>query len=41
LDAIWDEESVKRIRDEASGADLDILDVGSRRDSIRFDGAEG
>jgi hypothetical protein len=26
------------IREERLGADLDILDVGSRRERIRFDG---
>ena len=34
-------ESVRRIRDLGSVADLDILVVGCRRDMIRFAGAVG
>jgi len=39
LDLICEAVSVKRMRDAVSGEDLDIFDVGSLRDNIRFDRA--
>lgn len=38
FDRIVDEESVIVIREEALGADFDILAEGSRSDKILFDG---
>jgi hypothetical protein len=38
FDRIVDDESVIVIREEALGADFDILADGSRSDRIRFDG---
>jgi len=39
LDSICLGESVRRMREAVSGDDLDILEVGSRRERIRFEGA--
>jgi hypothetical protein len=33
--------SVRRMREERSGEDLDIFEEGSRRERIRFAGAKG
>lgn len=37
--AIWEAESVRRMREVGSGVDLDILEVGSFSERIRLVGA--
>ena len=37
--AIWEAESVRRMREVGSGVDLDILEVGSLSERIRLVGA--